>query len=196
MIAGPNGSGKTTFTKKYLLGRLDVINPDEIAFNDKVSPLEAARSALGRQAQALSAMKSFAFETTLSGKHEIEILRRAGLNGFKVNLVFVSTGDLAMSLGRIALRVLDGGHNVPTADVVRRFRRSLENVPQAAALAERMLLVDNSRDRPRLLMSIENGRQKRIAMNVPVWGQDILKRMETLAEEKLKPTSWTPSMEI
>jgi predicted ABC-type ATPase len=72
----------------------------------------------------------------------------------------------------------------------------LENVPQAAALAERMLLVDNSRDRPRLLMSIENGRQKRIAMNVPVWGQDILKRMETLAEEKLKPTSWTPSMEI
>jgi predicted ABC-type ATPase len=162
VIAGPNGSGKTTFTNKYLSGRLEVINPDEIAFNDKVSPLQAPRLASVRQAQALSSIKSFAFETTLSGKHEVEMLRRAGLNGFKVNLVFVSTGDLAMSLGRIALRVLDGGHNVPTPDVVRRFYRSLENLPQAAALAKRVLLVDNSRERLRLLMSIENGRQKRV----------------------------------
>lgn len=66
--------------------------------------------------------------------------------GFEVVLIYIGTESAEINLGRIARRVLAGGHNVPELDVRRRYLRSLENLPSAAAIADRVLLFDNSDD--------------------------------------------------
>lgn len=169
IVAGPNGSGKTTFTRKYLSGRLPVINPDDIAAIEGVSPIRAGKLAISRQRGYLDERHSFAFETTLSGQHEIDIMSEAASLGYKVNLIFIAVGSAAMSIGRVCQRVVDGGHNVPAVDIVRRFSRSMDNLPQALQLANRAFLLDNIKPRPRLLISIDDGRVKRAVRDLPQW---------------------------
>lgn len=176
IVAGPNGSGKTTFTRKFLSGKLPVINPDDIAEHECVGPVGAGKLAICRQQDMLSAGESFAFETTLSGRHEMAVMRQAAARGYKVNLVFIGLGTPDLSIGRIVQRVLDGGHNIPSADVKRRYERSLANLPAALGLADRAFLIDNARARPRVLVSIEANRVKRIARDLPVWARSALSR--------------------
>lgn len=137
VVAGPNGSGKTTFTRRFLTGKLPVVNPDDIAEQESVGSVSAGRLALRRQQALLHAQQSFAFETTLSGRHEIDLMRQAATRGYKVNLIFIALDTADLSIGRIMQRVLDGGHNVPTNDVKRRYSRSLANLPEALRLADR-----------------------------------------------------------
>jgi predicted ABC-type ATPase len=86
-----------------------------------------------------------------------------------VNLIFIALDTADLSIGRIMQRVLDGGHNVPTNDVKRRYSRSLANLPEALRLADRAFLVDNTRARPRVLVSIEAGKLKRAVRDLPRW---------------------------
>jgi predicted ABC-type ATPase len=139
-----------------------------------VGPVSAGRLAIRRQEALLDARESFAFETTLSGRHELSLMRQAAGLGYKVNLVFIALGTPDLSIGRIVQRVLDGGHNIPAADVKRRYTRSMENLPEAVRLADRAFLIDNMRPRPRVLVSIEGGRLKRVARDLPAWAIPIL----------------------
>lgn len=184
VVAGPNGSGKTTFTRKFLTGKLPVVNPDDIAEREGVGAVGAGRLAIRRQQDMLAAGESFALETTLSGRHEIDVMRQAAARGYKVNLVFIALGTPDLSIGRIVQRVLDGGHNIPAVDVKRRYERSLANLPVALRLADRAFLIDNARARPRLLVSIDVSRLKRVVRNLPVWAQSTLSQY---AEARLTP---------
>ena len=65
---------------------------------------------------------------------------------FEVVLIYIGTESVEINLARIAKRVLGGGHNVPEMDVRRRYLRSLQNLLAAAAIADRVLLFDNSDD--------------------------------------------------
>ncbi|WP_404995428.1 zeta toxin family protein [Cupriavidus pauculus] len=173
-VAGPNGSGKTTFTQKYFAGKLIIVNPDEIANVEQVSNLQAGKLTLARQRELLEQGKSFAFETTLSGRHELQLMEDAKRKGYKVNLVFFSLDTPDLNIGRIAVRVEDGGHNVPTADVLRRYQRSLENLPTALGIADRAYVLDNSGTRARLLLSMEKGQVKRLSRDLPEWAKPAL----------------------
>jgi hypothetical protein len=66
--------------------------------------------------------------------------------GSEVVLIYIGTESVEINLARIAKRVLGGGHNVPEMDVRRRYLRSLQNLPAAAAIADRVLLFDNADD--------------------------------------------------
>lgn len=96
-------------------------------------------------------------------------MKEAKAAGYKVNLVFVCTDTPRISIGRIANRVADGGHYVPGADVVRRYQRSLSNLPEGLALADRAWILDNSRQRMRLVASIERGQVKSMINALPKW---------------------------
>lgn len=72
-------------------------------------------------------------------------------------------------MGRIAVRVMDGGHHVPGADVERRYLRSLANLPEGLALADRAWLLDNTRTRMWLVASIERGEVKTMINAQPKW---------------------------
>ena len=136
IIAGPNGAGKTTFIKRFAprhLALLDFINADEIARG--LSPLaperaqiEAGRIMLGRIRQFIASGKSFAMETTLSGRTYRLVLKQAKEAGYSTHLDFLALPNVEDSIRRVSNRVIQGGHNVPEADLRRRFRLGLQNL--------------------------------------------------------------------
>lgn len=144
VIAGPNGAGKTTFAREFLPregGVIHFVNADLIASG--LSPLkpelaarQGGRLLLMELNRLAGARANFAFETTLSGRTYLKLR---------------SLPSVALALQRIAVRVRQGGHDVPRADVVRRFRRSLKNFQMLYQdLADKWYLYDNSEPVPRL----------------------------------------------
>ena len=115
------------------LALLDFVNADEIARG--LSPLaperaqiEAGRIMLERIRQFISQRKSFAMETTLSGRTYRLILKQAKEAGYATHLDFLALPSVEDSIRRVANRVQQGGHNVPEADLRRRFRLGLSNL--------------------------------------------------------------------
>ena len=135
IIAGPNGAGKTTFAREFLPregGIVHFVNADLIAAG--LSPLQPNNAALnaGRvflsELDRLAASKfDFAFESTLSGRAYVDRLKRWKARGYRIELVYLQLATPELALKRIAARVKEGGHNVPAADVRRRFVRSWRN---------------------------------------------------------------------
>jgi len=136
IIAGPNGAGKTTFALEYLpqvahCSRF--INADLIAAG--LSPLAperellaASRLFLGEIKAAITQREDFAFETTLAGRSYLKLVRRLRSEGWRTELIYLALPSMEMSKLRVAERVAHGGHNIPTADIERRFARSLGNL--------------------------------------------------------------------
>src|SRR5262245_37601654 len=120
VVAGPNGAGKSTLTRRYLEGRLPIVNPDVIAQRlDPVNPprarvrLQAGRETIHRQEAFLTQGIDFALETTLSGNRELELMRRAREMGYKVTLVYIGIDTPGLADVRISQRVAEGGHHIP-----------------------------------------------------------------------------------
>src|SRR3546814_7863872 len=113
-------------------------------------------------------------------------MRAAGEAAYQVNLVYVGVRDVRHSIGRVRERVSRGGHDVPIADLWRRFDRSLANLAVAMQLANhRVLLIDNSGKRRRLLLSSKAGREiGRAQVRTPVTNAPLVCRL--LLETKNK----------
>lgn len=174
IIAGPNGAGKTTVADRWFAPRIPVVSPDTIAVQSGIGPIRAGRMAVFEQERLLAAGASFALDTTLSGKRERVLMKRATDAGYKVNLVFICVESLSLCQARILERTESGGHAVPFADVARRYGRSLANLPAALVLAERVFVLDNTGERRRLLLSVEQGRIKHLSGNLPVWAKAVV----------------------
>jgi len=145
VIAGPNGAGKTTFAREFLPregGVIHFVNADLIAsglspLKLKLAARQGGRLLLMELNRLAGARANFAFETTLSGRTYLKLR---------------SLPSVALALQRIAVRVRQGGHDVPRADVVRRFRRSLKNFHMLCRdLADKWSIYDNSGAVPRLV---------------------------------------------
>ncbi len=131
--------------------------------------MQSARAAIREQEELMLSGRSFAIDTTCSGKRELAVMKRAREIGFKVNLLYVSVESLALCQARIKERVESGGHAVPPEDVARRFIRTLARLPDALTIAERAFVVDNTGEKRRLVFSIEHGRIKHLSHNLPDW---------------------------
>jgi predicted ABC-type ATPase len=151
MVAGPNGSGKTTFIAHIRSQGIDLgeyINPDDIAaglsgsYDDRVR--QAQRLADESRERCLAAGVSFTFETVMSHLSKIEFLARAAAAGFDSVLYFVSTGDPALNVARVAHRVARGGHDVPRDKIVSRYERAMALLPVALTIADRAFVYENS----------------------------------------------------
>ena len=160
VIAGPNGAGKTTFARDYLPRTARVVhfvNADLIAgglspLRPELAALAAGRLVLTELDRLAKARANFAFESTLSGLVYLNRLKRWKAAGYRVEIVYLYLSSPQLALRRIAARVRQGGHAVPTADVLRRFSRSWTNFQNSyRLLADEWTVYDNSRDRPRLL---------------------------------------------
>ncbi len=159
VIAGPNGSGKTTFAREFLpeeAGVRHFVNTDLIAAG--LSPLrpEDAAVAAGRvfisEIERLAAAgEDFALETTLSGRTLLSRLRGWRSGGYRLEMIFLRLSSPAVALRRIAARVRQGGHDVPREDVLRRFARGWANFQSDyRPLMHAWAVYDNSGPTPRL----------------------------------------------
>lgn len=174
IIGGPNGAGKTTVADRWLALRIPVISPDSISALQGLSPVQAGRFAIQEQERLLLEGSSFVVDTTFSGKREIDLMTRADKAGYKVNLIFVCVANIALCQARIEERVNSGGHAVPAEDVIRRFDRSLANLTVAFDIAERIFVLDNTGEKRKLLLSVENGRLKHLSNNIPEWAKQAI----------------------
>ena len=130
--------------------RVDVIDPDAIRQDDATgSAAQAAREALRRRQVALGAGRTHLVETTLAGSGMLRHMEAARRQGYRIVLHYLSVRTPRQALDRIRNRVALGGHDVPEADVRRRFARSHGNLAAAMALADGIVLYDNTDpDRP------------------------------------------------
>lgn len=133
IIAGANGSGKSTLAHQLLpVKKLEFLNADEIALElnpeaiDKVK-ITAGKEYFKRLKKIFDNEKSFIIETTLSGQTLEKTIKKAKKLDYEITLVYVFIDNPQICIERIKVRVLKGGHNIPDADVIRRYKRSKEN---------------------------------------------------------------------
>jgi predicted ABC-type ATPase len=154
IIAGPNGSGKTSITGKILkhewVEECLYINPDEIAkntfgdWNNKEAVLSAAILSEKMREDCIENGKSLIFETVLSSENKIDFIKKAKDKGYFIRLFFISTNSPLINASRIAMRVMEGGHDVPITKIVSRYSKSISNCSICLSIVDRAYVYDNS----------------------------------------------------
>lgn len=182
IVAGPNGSGKTTTTEQLLKNEWGAdsfyINPDNIAkekygdWNSSDAVLKAAREATRLRYECLDKGVDFVFETVFSSEEKMDFLRKAKEAGFFIRIFYVCTESPLININRIAQRYLNGGHEVPISKTISRYFGSLKNLKEAIKMADRVYLYDNSVDNsaPRLILRTSDGKiAKQYTDDIPLW---------------------------
>jgi len=183
VVAGPNGSGKTSLTVKVLqhqwLEGCVYINPDNLArdvFGDWNSPqavMKAARLAQTQREECLARRESMAFESVFSAPDKLDFLQSAKAAGYFIRLFFIGTDDPSINAARIARRVMEGGHDVPIHKIIARYAKSIANCAIAARFVDRLYVYDNSLNgrTPTLLFRASEGRLVKTYCAVREWAQ-------------------------
>ena len=187
IIAGPNGSGKTTITSRILhhewLEDSVYINPDQVAqdrfgdWNSAEAVRQAAEYCANWRKRCLTERESMIFETVFSADDKLDFIRRAKQAGFFIRLFFVCTESPMINAARIAGRVMKGGHDVPIAKIISRYQKSIINCKIATSIADRVYLYDNSVDgqEARILYRFADGKIiKRYTDSIPLWAQGLM----------------------
>ena len=187
VIAGPNGSGKTSVTSKILhhewLEDSEYINPDNVArdvfgdWNNQESVLKAANYCNEWRELCLAEHRSHIFETVMSAADKVDYILRAKDAGFFIRLFFVSTESPTINAKRVAQRVLDGGHDVPIPKIISRYDKSIANCKILSAIVDRLYVYDNSiedAEARRLFRLSDGALGKRYIKELPNWASTIL----------------------
>jgi predicted ABC-type ATPase len=135
IIAGPNGAGKTTFAREYL--PVDAacpifVNADLIAaglapFAPESVAVQAGRLMLQELDRHFAARENFAFETTLSGRAYLRMIKQWQAAGYEVKVIFLQLETVDKAIARVTKHVAQGGHNIPETVIRRRFATGRAN---------------------------------------------------------------------
>lgn len=181
VIAGPNGSGKTTITerlrKDHWSEGVEYLNPDDIArdrfgdWNSAQAVSSAARWTQARREELLAQNAGIAFETVFSTSEKVDFVTRAKFAGYFIRIFFVGTSSPTINASRVAYRMTQGGHAVPIEKIISRFSRAMANLGPAISLADRVYLYDNSVDGAdaHLCARTEEGSLRKTYGALPQW---------------------------
>jgi predicted ABC-type ATPase len=145
-LAGPNGAGKTTFYHAHVRPTgLRFLNVDEIARELEIDAYEAARIVTELRQELLRQRESFVPETFFSDPvgDKLSFLKTAAQSGYTVVLCFIGLSGPETSEQRVAMRVSQGGHTVPSEKLVSRYPRTLANLQEAIRELPHVLIFDN-----------------------------------------------------
>ncbi len=165
IIAGPNGSGKTTFAKTFLpeyAKCVRFINADLIAaglspFSPRQVAIKSGKLVLEQIKEYLDAGVDFGFETTMSGVTYLKYFKMLKEKGYKINIFFLWIPSSRLAIARVKDRVAQGGHNVPIKDIKRRFERSIQKfLKNYRLLVDRWILFNNAGSKPEIIAKKQN----------------------------------------
>jgi predicted ABC-type ATPase len=146
-LAGSNGAGKSTFFHAHLADTgLRFVNADDLAVEMGLGAYEAAELAASLRAGLVGQRESFVFETVLSDPVGAKVaeLADASRNGMHVVMVFIRVDSPETSKQRVAMRVMQGGHDVPDEKLEARFQRTLANLDRAIEALPVVIIFDNT----------------------------------------------------
>ena len=178
-LAGPNGAGKTTFYHAHLQSAaLRLVNADVIARELSIDPYAAATLAASIRRELVRQRESFVFETVFSDPvgDKLSFLEEAARAGYAVVLCFIGISGPEACEERVAMRVSQGGHDVPTEKLVARYPRVVANLRNAIRVLPQVWIFDNDDlRRPfRLVAICETGRVAELHPPCPAWLKAVL----------------------
>jgi len=173
-LAGPNGAGKSTFFAAHLQAAgLRFVNAGDFARELKLGAYEAAELANQVRHALVASRESFVFETVFSDPvaEKAQFLSAAARTGYAVVLCFIGLDSARTSERRVAMRVLQGGHDVPTEKLKLRFERTLQNLQRAILELPSVHVFDNSvlRQPFRKLAEFQDGKAVACITPPPAW---------------------------
>ena len=191
VIAGPNGSGKTTITRSVIRHEwaetCEYINPDEVAqhvfgdWNDKEAVRKAVNYCDELRERLLCEHKDMIFETVLSSEGKVDFIRRAKDAGYFVRVFFICTATPEINASRVANRVMKGGHDVPITKIISRYERAISNMAVITPLIDRAYFYDNSvdnRDACPLFRTTDGLLAKQYTETIPDWTISIYNKVK------------------
>jgi predicted ABC-type ATPase len=180
-LAGPNGAGKSTFFDAFLrdIG-LPFVNADVLARENRIGAYAAAAMADTIRRELVRQQQSFVFETVFSdpAQEKLAFLRQLEQAGYTAVLCFIGTSAAAISEERVAMRVSQGGHDVPNEKLFERYPRILNNLEASLQTLSFVWIFDNSDlERPyRLVAKVAAGQKSVLRHPLPEWLEDIWNR--------------------
>lgn len=182
LLAGGNGSGKSTFYRMFLKPRgvmfinADLIAGDIVSSKSETASYKAARIAERIIANMLDRGVSFCFETVFSHASKIDIVARAKSLNYEVILVYIHLETLDLNEARVRQRVEEGGHDVPAEKIRSRLPRVLDNIRKVLPLIDSAWLLDNSSksDPFKQVVTIRRGSKHILADPLPAWAETLL----------------------
>jgi len=173
-IAGPNGAGKTTFYYAHIQpAGLRFVNADILARELNLAPYEAMNVADSLRRELVNQRESFVFETVFSDPvgDKISFLQEIARTGYTVLLCFIGISSPGTSEERVAMRLSQGGHDVPTDKLFTRYPRTLANFKTAVQELPHVWIFNNNDLRtPYQLVAIyERGQIVKLNPPVPPW---------------------------
>ncbi len=182
LLAGGNGSGKSTFYERFLKRRnIPLINADNIArtlwpLEPEAHSYEAALIAEKERFRLIDQKQTFCFETVYSHPSKLDFIAIAKAAGFRILIFYFHLDDPSLNNARVSTRVKAGGHNVPEEKVASRIPRTFANVRDSVGLADELHLVDNSSSRrPYVRVATwKEGVWELFTDRVPDWASQIM----------------------
>jgi predicted ABC-type ATPase len=146
------GAGKTTFYETHL----------KEAFPEIVPPVPHRLEAILRE------RRSFLVEDL---RIDTQLLERARQVGYTTKVLFVSTEDSHLNIGRILARMSQGGQTVPLAVVPKSHKEALESLSEAPSHADDLLIYDNTPNARghRLVARFRKGELEKAGRTPPGW---------------------------
>ncbi|MBO9608896.1 MAG: zeta toxin family protein [Paenibacillaceae bacterium] len=186
VFAGNNGSGKSTI-RNLIVDRLGVsinIDPDSIARaidpdQPELHKVTAGKEAIRLARDCIEKNRDFSIESTLAGGNAVRLMQQAKTNGFEVTMFYVGLGDYRLNIERVAVRVRNGGHHIPTEDIIRRNETSMQNLLNHLDIIDYLIVIDNSDASGVIMLEAEHKRVKYRHDPLPVWVEAIVKQLNT-----------------
>ncbi|WP_077324798.1 zeta toxin family protein [Virgibacillus siamensis] len=176
VFAGNNGSGKSTF-RNLIIDKLGVdinIDPDTIARRIDPENPESKRVTAGKEVirsvnEYIQEGKDFSIETTLAGKNALRQISQAKEKGYEVTMFYIALSNVNQNIERVAMRVKNGGHYIPTEDILRRDKTSFKHLYEYAPIIDNLIAIDNSKDDGEIVLEINNGKITFKSNDLPNW---------------------------
>jgi predicted ABC-type ATPase len=163
------GSGKTTFYEAYLKNAFPTLVP---AVRDQ-------------QQRFLDDRRSFAVEDL---RVDTQLLDAAKAVGYSTKVLFISTEDAKLNVGRVLVRMGRGGQAAPVSSVIASYRESTNNLLEVRKHADELIVFDNTvHDRGyRVVAHFMGGELTKTAQTIPDWAAKVFGKELAPAKQRSK----------